>query len=72
MLFRSSDEEDEEMDEDMNDDDGMRGANVGGAEVGVFNSEILSLRRPHDDDDLDFELMNHEPPLAYGPLFPED
>ncbi|KFX95117.1 hypothetical protein V490_04020 [Pseudogymnoascus sp. VKM F-3557] len=68
----SSDEEDEDMDEDMNDDDGMRGANVGGAEVGVFNSEILSLRRPHDDDDLDFELMNHEPPLAYGPLFPED
>ncbi|OAF62731.2 hypothetical protein VC83_01263 [Pseudogymnoascus destructans] len=68
----SSDEEDEDMDEDMNDDDGMRGANVGGAEVGVFNSEILSLRRPHDDDDLDLELMNHEPPLAYGPLFPED
>ncbi|OBT51612.1 hypothetical protein VE04_08288, partial [Pseudogymnoascus sp. 24MN13] len=44
----SSDEEDEEMDEDMNDDDGMRGANVGGAEVGVFNSEILSLHKDPD------------------------
>lgn len=66
----SSDEEDEEMDEDMNDDDGMRGANVG-AEVGVFIPDLISLRRPLDDDDLDFELMNHEPPLANRHFLPE-
>lgn len=62
----SSDEEDEEMDEDMNDDE--RGGNAGGAEVGDF----IPLG-PHDhEEDFDFELMNHEPPLfADGPLFPD-
>ena len=66
----SSDEEDEEMDEDMNDDDGIRGANVG-AEVGVFIPGFNPPRGPSDDDDLDFELMNHELPPTDGHLFPE-
>jgi SIT4-associating protein SAP185/190 len=61
----SSDEEDEEMDEDMNDDE--RGGNAGGAEVG----DLIPLGSHDHEEDVDFELMNHEPPLfADGPLFP--
>lgn len=74
----SSDEEDEEMDEDLNDDD--RGGN-GGLEVGenIYNPSppigalIDDLADSHDEDDEDYELMEHENALSLfndGPLFP--